>query len=92
MIYSHDLLILLAVSLATYLVSNIATRFFNKKTHVHLCKCVGPLQINRHGQRLVFFKTFVLSNVRPAFFYTKRFVYNSVAICLIVIKLLHHAV
>ena len=31
-------------------------------------------------------------NVRPAFFYTKPFVYNSVAICLIMIKLLHHAV
>ena len=31
-------------------------------------------------------------NVRPAFFYTKAFVYNSVAICLIMIKLLHHAV
>ena len=28
------------------------------------------------------------TNVRPAFFYTKPFVYNSVAICLIMIKLL----
>ena len=31
-------------------------------------------------------------NVRPAFFYTKPFVYNSVAICLIIIKLLHQPV
>ena len=31
-------------------------------------------------------------NVRPAFFYTKAFVYNSVAISLIRIKLLHHTV
>ena len=33
-----------------------------------------------------------LINVRPTFFYTKAFVYNSVAICLIMIKLLHHGV
>ena len=32
------------------------------------------------------------TNVRPALFYTKPFVYNSVAICLIMIKLLHHPV
>ena len=32
------------------------------------------------------------SNVKPAFFYTKPFVYNSVASCLIMIKLLHHTV
>ena len=32
------------------------------------------------------------TNVRPAFFYTKHFVYNPVAICLIMIKLLHHTV
>mgnify|MGYP001794265208 CR=1 FL=1 len=31
-------------------------------------------------------------NVRPAFFYTKAFVANSVAICLIMIKLLHNTV
>ena len=31
-------------------------------------------------------------NVKPAFFYTKPFVYKSVAICLIMIKLLHHPV
>ena len=31
-------------------------------------------------------------NVGPAFFFTKPFVYNSVAICLIMIKLLHHTV
>ena len=31
-------------------------------------------------------------NVRPAFSYAKLFVYNSVAICLIMIKLLHHPV
>ena len=31
-------------------------------------------------------------NVRAAFFNTKAFVYQSVAICLIMIKLLHHAV
>ena len=29
-------------------------------------------------------------NVRPPFFYTKPFVYNSVFICLIMIKLIHH--
>ena len=33
-----------------------------------------------------------VTNVRPAFFYTKPFVYNSVAICLIIIKLSHHPV
>ena len=32
------------------------------------------------------------TNVRPAFFYTKPFVDNSVAISLIMIKLLHHTV
>ena len=31
-------------------------------------------------------------NIRPAFFYTKAFIYNSVAICLIIIRLLHHTV
>ena len=31
-------------------------------------------------------------NVRPAIFYTKPFVYSSVAICLIMIKLLHHII
>ena len=31
-------------------------------------------------------------NVGPAFFYTKLFLYNSVAICLIIIKLSHHPV
>ena len=31
-----------------------------------------------------------VTNVRPAFFYTKPFVYNSVAICLIMNKLLHN--
>ena len=30
------------------------------------------------------------TNVRPAFFYTKPFVCNFVAICLIMVKLLHH--
>ena len=35
----------------------------------------------------------ITSNVRLAFFYTKPFVYNSVAICLIMNKLfLHHPV
>ena len=29
---------------------------------------------------------------RPAFFYTKAFVYNSLGICLIMTKLLHHTV
>ena len=32
------------------------------------------------------------ANVRPAFFYTKPFVYIYVAICLIMVKLLHHTV
>ena len=31
-------------------------------------------------------------NVRPALFYAKTFVYNSVAIYVIMIKLLHHPV
>ena len=32
------------------------------------------------------------TNVRPAFFYTKAFVYNSVAICLIMTKLSYRTV
>ena len=47
------------------------------------------------GQNMIIFlQTFQYSspqpNVRPPFFYTKPFVYNSVAICLIMIKLIHH--
>ena len=33
-----------------------------------------------------------MTNVRPAFFYTKAFVYNLVAICMIIINLLNHTV
>ena len=35
---------------------------------------------------------FTVANVRPAFLYTKAFVDNSVVICLIMIKLIHHIV
>ena len=34
----------------------------------------------------------IMFNVRPVFFYTKPFVYKSVAICLIMIKLLQDTV
>ena len=49
--------------------------------------CLGLLSYDRQ-----WLATLEAINVRPAFFYTKPIVYNSVAICLIMIKLLHDTV